>query len=88
MRRPQGAIHKGRPADPGRGDLRNPDVQLLFECGSIVLAGRRGEGGLEILFVAGHLCEWPLSETLLFVHQKVSTIKRCLLFLSGFSIRL
>ena len=29
---------------PGEGGLRNPDVQLLFECDSIVLSGRRGEG--------------------------------------------
>ena len=34
---------------PGRGGLRNPDVQLLFECDSIVLSGRRRRGGLEIL---------------------------------------
>ena len=47
-----GAIHKGRAADPGEGGLRNPDVQLLFECDSIVLSGRRG-GGLEILVLAG-----------------------------------
>ena len=40
-----GAIHKGRPADHGGEHLRNPDVQLLFECDSIVLFGRRGEGG-------------------------------------------
>ena len=40
-----GAIHKGRPADPGEGGLRNSDVQLLFECDSIVLSRRRGEGG-------------------------------------------
>ena len=48
-----GAIHKGRPADPGEVGLRNPDVQLLFECDSIVLSGRRGERGLEILVLAG-----------------------------------
>ena len=30
---------------PGEGDLRDPDVQLLFECDSIVLSGRRGRGG-------------------------------------------
>ena len=47
-----GAIHKGRPADPG--GLKNPVVQLLFECDSIVLSGRRvGRGGLEILVLAG-----------------------------------
>ena len=40
-----GAIHKGRPADPGVGDLRNSDAQLLFKCDSIVLSGRRGGGG-------------------------------------------
>ena len=40
-----GAIHKGRPADPGEGGLRNLDVQLSFECDSIVLYGRRGRGG-------------------------------------------
>ena len=39
-----GAIHKGRPADPGEGGLRNPDVPLLFECDSIVLSGRRRRG--------------------------------------------
>ena len=38
---------------PGREGLRNPDVQLLFECDSIVLSERRGEGGLEILVFAG-----------------------------------
>ena len=38
---------------PGRRGLRNPDVQLLFECDSIVLSGRRGKGGLEILVSAG-----------------------------------
>ena len=37
---------------PGRGDLRNPDVQLLFKCGSIVLSRHRGEGGLKILVLA------------------------------------
>ena len=40
----EGATHKGRPADPGEGGLRNPDIQLLFECDSIVLSGRRGRG--------------------------------------------
>ena len=30
---------------PGEGGLRNPDVQLSFECDSIVLSGRRGEEG-------------------------------------------
>ena len=40
-----GAIHKGRPADPGGGGgLQNLDVQLSFECDSIVLSGRRGGG--------------------------------------------
>ena len=29
---------------PGEGGLRNPDVQLLFECDSIVSSGRRGRG--------------------------------------------
>ena len=38
-----GAIHKGWLA-PGEGGLRNPDVQLLFECNSIVLSGRKGGG--------------------------------------------
>ena len=38
---------------PGEGGLRNPDVPLLFECNSIVLSERRGEGGLEILVFAG-----------------------------------
>ena len=38
---------------PGEGGLRNPDVQLLFECDSIVSSGHRGEGGLEILVLAG-----------------------------------
>ena len=38
-------FYEGRPADcGGGGDRRNPDVQLLFECDSIVLSGRRGEG--------------------------------------------
>ena len=40
-----GVIHKGRPADPGGGGLWNPDVQLSFECDSIVLSRRRGGGG-------------------------------------------
>ena len=30
---------------PGEEGLLSPDVQLLFECDSIVLSGRRGEGG-------------------------------------------
>ena len=47
------AIHKGRPADPGGGGLRNPDIQLLFECDSMVLSGRRGGGDIEILVLAG-----------------------------------
>ena len=38
---------------PGEGGLRNADVQLLFECDSIVLSGRRRGGGLEILVLAG-----------------------------------
>ena len=39
---------------PWEEGLRNPDVQLLFECDSIVLSGRRGgEGSLEILVLAG-----------------------------------
>ena len=38
---------------PGEEGLRNPDVQLLFECDSIVLSGRMGVGGLEILVLAG-----------------------------------
>ena len=38
---------------PGKGGLRNPDVQLLFECDSIVLSGRREGGGLEILVLSG-----------------------------------
>ena len=50
-----GIIHKGRPADPGEGGLRNLDVQLLFECDSIVLSGRRGKGGLEILVLGERL---------------------------------
>ena len=29
---------------PGEVGLRNPDVPLLFECNSIVLSERRGEG--------------------------------------------
>ena len=49
----QGVIHKRRPADPGEGVLRNSEVQFLFECDSIVLSGRKGEGGLEILVLAG-----------------------------------
>ena len=40
---------------PGEGGLRNSDVTLLFEYDSIVLSGRRGEGGLEILVLAGSL---------------------------------
>ena len=36
-----GAIHKGLPADPKGGGLRNLDVQLLFECYFIVLSGRK-----------------------------------------------
>ena len=47
------AIHKGRPPDPGEGGLRNADVQLLFECDSIVSSRGRGKGGLEILVLAG-----------------------------------
>ena len=39
-----GAIHKGRPADPGEWGLRNSDVPLLFDCDSIVSSGRRGRG--------------------------------------------
>ena len=35
----------------GRGGLRNPGVQLLFECDYIVLSRRRG--GLEILVLVG-----------------------------------
>ena len=46
-----GAIHKGRPPDPGGGGLRNPDVQLLFECDSIFFI--RTQGVLEILVLAG-----------------------------------
>ena len=38
---------------PGEGGLRNPDVQLLFQCDSIVLSRRRGEWGLEILVLIG-----------------------------------
>ena len=30
---------------PAEGGLRNPDVQSLFECESIVLSGRRGRRG-------------------------------------------
>ena len=41
-----GAIHKGRPADPGEGGLGNPNVELLFECDSIALSGRRGGEGV------------------------------------------
>ena len=41
----EGAIHKGCPADPGEGGLRNLNAQLLFECDSIVLSGRKGRGG-------------------------------------------
>ena len=48
-----GTIHKGCPADPGQGGLRNPDVQLLLEFDSIFLSGHRGEGGLEILVLSG-----------------------------------
>ena len=29
---------------PGEGGLRNPEVQLLFKCDSIVLSGCRGRG--------------------------------------------
>ena len=42
------------------GGLWNPDVQFLFERYCIVLSGRRQEWGLEILVLAGYLCEWPL----------------------------
>ena len=50
---PKGPFTKDVRLTPGEGGLRNPDVQLLFECDSIVLSGRRGEGGLEILVLAG-----------------------------------
>ena len=48
---PLGTILKGR-LTPGEGGLQNTDIQLLFECDSIVFCGRRGEGGLEILILA------------------------------------
>ena len=37
---------------PGEGGLQNSDVQLFFECDTIVLSGRKGGGGLEILVLA------------------------------------
>ena len=40
---------------PGEGGLQIPDVQLLFECDYIVLSGRRGELGVEILVLVGRL---------------------------------
>ena len=48
----KGPFTKDVRLNPGEGGLRNPDVQLLFECDSIVLSGHRGKGGLEILFLA------------------------------------
>ena len=54
MRGPYGAIHKGRPADPGGGGVCGIRT---FNCYSSVIllfypdAG--GEGGLEILVLAG-----------------------------------
>ena len=48
-----GWFTKDVPLTPGRGALRNPHFQLLFECDSIVLSGRRGKGGLEILVLVG-----------------------------------
>ena len=53
----KGPFTKDVQLTPREGGLRNPDVQLLFECDSIVLFGRRGEGVLEILVLAGRpLC--------------------------------
>ena len=39
-----GSFTKDVRLTPGERGLRNPDVQLLFECDSIVLSGRRGRG--------------------------------------------
>ena len=51
-----GAIHKGRPADPGEGGLRNPDVQLLFECDPTLGGGGfRNPGFSRTSFVNGPL---------------------------------
>ena len=40
----KGTFTKDVQLTPGEEGLRNSDVQLLFECDSIVLSGRRGEG--------------------------------------------
>ena len=59
-----GAIHKGRPADPGEGGVRNQDALLFFECDSIVLPGHRGDRGSRnpgfsrTSFVNGPLVLW------------------------------
>ena len=63
-----GAIHKGRPADPGEGGLRNPDIQLLFECDSIVLSECSGEGGLEILVLSRRLL-WMAPNLVFFIEE-------------------
>ena len=51
LQRTLGPFTKDVQLTPGEGGLRNPDVQLSFDCDSIVLSGRRG--GLEILVLAG-----------------------------------
>ena len=38
---PKGPFTKDVLLTPGEGGLQNPDVQLLFECDSSVLSGRR-----------------------------------------------
>ena len=40
----KGPFSKDVRLTPGEGGLLNPDVQLLFECDSIVLSGLRGQG--------------------------------------------